>query len=589
MPKRLKILLVDPANPGHYFKPSRIDTKILWFSRLTLAMVAALTPPEFDVAITDENVDTLDLNVDADLIGLTAMSQHAPRAYRLAEHFRARGIPVVMGGVHATMIPEEAKRHVDAVVIGEAEGVWDKLLRDFTQGSLKPFYRAEKRPELAGLPHPRRDLLNSKAYTTVNCLETTRGCPFDCEFCSVTAFAGGTFRMRPVKEVIEEIKAMNVKAVVFVDDNIAGNPRYAKELFEALIPLKIRWGGQASTTIARDKELLELARKSGCFSLFFGIESISQDTLKSINKSFNRASSYEEEFKRIHDAGLRMIGSFIFGFDHDDEGVFERTVNFVKKNRIDIAYYNILTPLPGTRLFERLKSEGRLLHQDWEHYNGYEVVYRPKILTPEALQQGFYWAYRQTYSYPSIISRVALRPDALSALWAYVVNWGFRHASYKGPKGRISQVGKLLGQLESAVRIKEKAGLLPVFSQEFQLLRSRGTKALEEARCYLRIHAFREESLSTLTVRLSGALDTKAIKALMRRLARMARQSQEKIVVDLSGIAFCSKRALYRLSVQKERLSKSLGDRLSFESLKGLAESVGKASFGAYDSTPEAP
>jgi len=302
--------------------------------------------------------------------------------------------------------------------------------------------------------------------------------------------------------------------------------------------------------------------------------------------------SYEDEFKKIHDSGLRMIGSFIFGFDSDDEGVFERTVSFVKKNRIDIAYYNILTPLPGTKLFERLKSEGRLLHQDWERYNGYEVVYRPKILTPETLEEGFHWAYRQTYSYPSILRRVVWRPNvqsALGALWAYTVNWGFHHVAQKGPEGRISQTGKLLGQLESTVRIKEKAGLLPVLSQEFQLLKSRGTKALEEAKSYLRIHAFREESLSTLTVRLSGALDTRAIKALMRRLTRMARQSQEKIVVDLSGLAFCSKRAFHRLSLQKERLSKSLGDRLSFESLKSLAESVGEASFGAYDHTSEAP
>lgn len=589
MPKRLKIRLIDPANPGHYFKPSKIDTRLLWFSRLTLAQVAALTPPEFEVAITDENVDSLNLELDADLVGLTAMTQHAPRAYRLAKHFRARGIPVVMGGVHATMLPEEAKRHVDAVVVGEAEGVWQELLGDFASGSLKPFYRPKERSDLKGLPFPRRDLLNSKAYATVNCVETSRGCPFDCEFCSVTAFAGGTFRMRPVREVVEEIERMRAKSVVFIDDNIVGNPRYAKELFEALIPLKVLWGGQASTTIARDKDLLELAKKSGCFSLFFGIESLSQETLKSANKSFNRAMSYEDEFKAIHDAGIRMIGSFIFGFDSDDEGVFERTVSFVKKNRIDMAYYNIMTPLPGTKLFDRLKAEGRLLHQDWEHYNGYEVVYRPKTLTPEALQDGFHWAYRQTYSYPSILRRIAFRPSALSALWAYAVNWGFRHATYKGPEGSISQVGRLLGQLESTVRINKKDGLLPVLGQEFHMLKSRGAKALEDAKSYLRIHVFREDPLSALTVRLNGALDTKALKAFMDRLTQMAKQSQKTIVVDLSGIAFCSRKAFRRLSLQKERLSKTLGDKLSFESLKSLAESVGEASFGAFDPTSQAP
>jgi len=269
MPKRLKILLIDPANPGHYFKPSKIDTRLLWFSRLTLAQVAALTPPEFDVTITDENVDTLDLNVDADLIGLTAMTQHAPRAYQLAKHFRARGIPVVMGGVHATMLPEEAKRHVDAVVVGEAEGVWEELLRDVAAGSLKPFYRAERKPVLEGLPHPRRDLLNSKAYATVNCIETSRGCPFDCEFCSVTAFAGGTFRMRPVREVIEEIERMQAKNIVFIDDNIVGNPRYAKELFEALIPLKIHWGGKPRQRSPATKNCSSWPAKADAFLSFW--------------------------------------------------------------------------------------------------------------------------------------------------------------------------------------------------------------------------------------------------------------------------------------------------------------------------------
>jgi radical SAM superfamily enzyme YgiQ (UPF0313 family)/anti-anti-sigma regulatory factor len=515
------------------------------------------------------------------------MSQHAPRAYRLARHFKDRGIPVVMGGVRATMMPEEAKQHVDTVVIGEAEGVWDKLLLDFAQGSLKPFYRSQGRPELTGLPHPRRDLLNAKAYTSVNCIETSRGCPFDCEFCSVTAFAGGTFRMRPVKDVIQEIESMKAKAIVFIDDNIVGNPRYAKELFEALIPLKIRWGGQASTTIARNKELLELARKSGCFSLFFGIETLSQDTLKSINKSFNRSFAYEEEFKRIHDAGIRMIGSFIFGFDHDDEGVFERTVGFAKKNRIDISYYNILTPLPGTKLFHRLKAQGRLLHENWEHYNGYEVVYRPKLLSPEALQQGFYWAYRQTYSYPSIVSRIALRPDALSALWTYVVNWGFRHAAYKGPKGSITNEGKLLGQLGSPLRIKKPSNLIPGLNQEFHMLKSKGLKALDEAKSSLRVQVLKDESIKALTVRLTGALDKKALKALLSRIGAMAQSTQNRIVIALSGLVFCSRKALKSLSSHKDHLSKTLGDKLTFENLKGLIENLGEVSFGTPGPTTD--
>ena len=576
MARKPRIRLIDPTNENHYFMTSKLDIKLIWFSRLTLAQVAGLTPEGYDVRITDENVGPIDFEEDIDLVGITAMSQHAPRAYEIAARFRKRGISVVMGGVHATMLPYEAKKHVDAVLIGEAEGIWDKLLDDyFKKGRLDPFYKAQARPNLKSLPHPRRDLLNKKAYSSINCVETTRGCPFDCEFCSVTAFAGGAFRMRPVQEVVEEISKMNTKSVVFIDDNIIGNPRYAKKLFEALIPLNIRWGGQASTNIARNKELLQLAAKSGCFSLFFGIETLSSNNLRSVNKNFNRPWEYEEDFKRVHDHGIRIIGSFIFGFDYDDEGAFERTVNFVRKNKLEIAYYNILTPLPGTRLFKRFEDSGRLLHKNWEHYNGYEVVFKPTLLTPESLQEGFHWTYRETYSYPSILKRISGNIDS-ALLKTFVLNWAFRRVAHKGPKGHMSAIGKILARFNPLVPVEDKNSLVPVLSKEFAILKKKGLKTLEEAKSYLSIHITKSDYLKSLKITPFGSLDSKSLRVFWDKLVHISKAYQEKIVIDFSGIVFCSKTAVSDFIKEKRVTLDHLGPKLHFENAKAIFDAIGE-------------
>jgi len=417
----------------------KMKARAFRFPPVNLTLLAAMTPEEWEVSIVDENVDDVDFEADVDLVGITTMTATAPRAYAIADRFRARGVKVVMGGMHASAMPQEALQHADAVVVGEAEGCWHKVLEDFKRREMRGIYRSERFPDLAGLPIPRRDLLRKKAYLTTNTIQTARGCPFGCSFCAVSYFFGRKYRMRPVKEVIAEIEAMGSKFVGFLDDNIAGDRRYAKELFQALASEGIMWAGQASTTIARDRELLKLAQKSGCKGLFVGFESISEDSLGEVGKRFNRVEEYREVIKRFHDHGIVVEGAFIFGFDHDDLGVFERTLEFAKKSGLDLAQFGILTPLPGTPLRARLEREGRIISNDWSKYNIGHAVFRPKNMTPEQLEEGTQWAWLQFYSSPSILARLfkllGRMPSLLLPL--LVINAGYHKMVYDayGRKG----------------------------------------------------------------------------------------------------------------------------------------------------------
>lgn len=376
------------------------------FPYLALTTLAALTPDGVTVRLIDENVEDLDWQALPDLVGISLMTPLAPRAYEIAAAYRQRGVPVVLGGIHATMMPEEAANHADAVVVGEAELLWPQVVADALDGKLQPLYRANGYPLLAHLPIPRRELLRRKAYFFVNTVQTTRGCPFDCEFCSVTQFFGNTYRLRPIDEVEGEIQNLEGRFVFFVDDNIIGDGNYARELFQRLAPYRLKWASQASITIAKDGELLNLARRSGCMGLFIGFESLSQQTLQAMGKSFNRVNAYRDRIKRIHDHGIGIQGSFIFGNDGDTPAVFDDTVRFTTENRLDAALFSILTPFPGTRLYYKMCSEGRILSQDWSRYDMNHVVFQPRGMSPQQLQEGFDWAYRRLYSWSSITRRL---------------------------------------------------------------------------------------------------------------------------------------------------------------------------------------
>ncbi len=416
----MKLLLVAPKWPDDslwgqiYFR----------FPYLALTTVAALTGSDWYVSIVDENTQHLDFSVLPDLAAISLMTPLAKRGYEIADMLRERGVPVVLGGIHPTMMKDEAKTHADAVVIGEAEGVWSQLLADFRQGNLKPFYKANCFCSLNELRNPRRDLLDRNSYFFVNTTQTTRGCPFDCEFCSVTSFYGRTYRVRPIEEIVNEISRWKGGFVFFVDDNIAGIPSYAKELFRALVPLEIKWFSQASLRIVKDRELLALAQRSGCKGLFIGFESLSQESLRAIGKSMNFVNEYKEGVKLIHDHGIGIQGSFIFGTDNDDQSVFSDVLRFIERTHLEAALFSILTPFPGTKIQRTLQREHRIIHYDWERYDMNHVVFEPKRMTPEELQDGFNWAYKRLYGYKSILTR--LFPFKRSGIFYSIQNYGFR-------------------------------------------------------------------------------------------------------------------------------------------------------------------
>lgn len=403
----MEICLIAAEGARYRKEEARLGNPL--FPPLGLMTVAALTPDRHNVTIIDESAEAADLEMEPDLIGLTAMTAAAPRAYDLADHYRARGIPVVMGGMHASALPGEALEHVDAVVVGEAEGQWQQLLEDFEAGEMGRVYRSDEFPPASSIPPARRDLVDTSRYTAKHVMQATRGCPFACSFCTVSTFFGRTLRTRPIDHVLGEAEQIRGDPVTLVDDNIMGHPEYARELFDRWADTKKKFWSQASTTMLQTPELITRAAKAGCQALFVGFESISQAQLAKVGKRFNLIEKYDELVKRLHDAGIAVIGSFMFGLDGDDEDVFERTAEFAENAQIDVGQFSILTPLPGTRLHNDLEKAGRIVDRDWSHYNGAHVTFEPVGMSPDALERGFHWIYERFYSARSIVRRVGRR------------------------------------------------------------------------------------------------------------------------------------------------------------------------------------
>jgi len=377
--------------------------------------LAAYTPKEVEVRLTDEGVERVDFTDIPDLAGITALTATAPRAYEIADRYRELGAKVVLGGVHASMVPEEALEHVDSVVVGEAEAIWPRVVSDAAVGRLESLYRQEsfidfKRPLL-----PRRDIVDPKRYWSVNVIQTARGCPHDCNFCSVTAFNGRRHRARELDNVLTEVESLSRSNLVrrevipFVDDNIAASPSHAKQLFKALIPMKILWGSQACITFARDEELVGLAAESGCRLLFIGLDSLSPQALAEMGKRQNKVEQYKDALRLLKKYGIHVMGAFIFGFDADDESVFSTTLEFALRSKMGLAQFSALTPYPGTRLYRRLLGENRVEPQFWhDHSWDRRVVFKPKNMSAERLYENTRQVKRGFYSYRSIIKRISL-------------------------------------------------------------------------------------------------------------------------------------------------------------------------------------
>ena len=442
----MKVHLVAPTKKGETY----LFNKGL-LAPLGLMYLAAYTPEEAEVRIIDEIVERVDFTDIPDLVGISTMTATAPRAYEIADRYRSMGTKVVLGGVHASMVPEEALEHADSVVVGEAEAIWPGVVSDADAGRLKPLYKQESFIDFECPLLPRRDIIDPKRYWCANVIQTSRGCPHDCNFCSVTVFSGRRCRTRAVDSVLAEVETISRsnlirrKAVAFVDDNIAANPGRAKELFKALIPMKILWGSQASITFANDEELVSLAAESGCSFLFIGLETLSSQALAEMGKSQNRVEQYEDALRLLKKYKIPVMGAFIFGFDSDDESVFSETLEFAMRNKIRVAQFANLTPYPGTRLYRKLLDEDRVEARFWFDLSWNDrVVFMPKNMSAKRLFEKTHLVHRDFYSYRSIMKRLSLRRH-----WSY---WLAFNLLYRQTvvAGRSSDVGSREAMPETA-------------------------------------------------------------------------------------------------------------------------------------------
>lgn len=447
----MKILLISPER-----KRKKEEVFLFRLSFLNLPYVAAVTPADIEVKIVDEAFEKINFEEKVDLVGITAQTPVAPRAYQIAKEFRRRGVPVVIGGVHASMLPEEALQHVDAVVIGEAENIWPDLIEDLKKGYLKKIYQTDGFIDPAGLPLPRRELLKERFYFPLKLLETTRGCPHRCDFCGVSKFFGFRYRRRPISEIDRELRTLFDKGQVMspilkkilslfsgdlpyflkrrllyiIDSNIAGDRPFCLDLVALLKEYDLLWYGHAPVSVAFDQKLLEGFSQSGCIALNIGFESFSTKNLQVMGKGFNKPSLYGEAVQRIHDHGIGIMGTFIVGLDDDDPGVFQRMIDFCNDYRLDWALTFIMAPYPGTDSFLRLEKEGRIFCRDWEKYDSLNVVYQPLLMSVAELKDGMRRVWKEVFSISSIYKRILKRPW-IHPLFYFLMNWKFHQLTSK--------------------------------------------------------------------------------------------------------------------------------------------------------------
>lgn len=414
----MRVLLVVPTALDDAGRPIR--QRRLYLPGLTLPMLAAVTPPDVELRLVFDSVEPVPYGERFDLVGLTGMGSGIVRAWEIAARFREAGVPVVLGGVAATLGGEALSRgHADAVVLGEAEEVWPRVLADAAAGRLQPVYRAPRPPPVEDLPAPRYDLLDRRKLGFWLPVQASRGCPAACRFCSVTAFFAGAYRKAPVEHVIRDVraaKARGVRHVAFLDDNVAGDPDHAARLFEALAPEGIEWMSQATLDLAADDRLLARAARSGCRVLSFGIESTSEESLAWAGKGFNHPSRYGEAIRRVRAHGIEVSTEMMVGLDGDDATVFDRTVDFLMAHRISVPRIHVVTPVPGTPLWAELERDGRILTRDLRDFTGGKVVFRPRRLSPEALQAGFWSMYERLFTWRAIAHRLGSNPSRLGPL-----------------------------------------------------------------------------------------------------------------------------------------------------------------------------
>lgn len=428
-----KLLIIQPS---HYHSKS---DRTLFKSRrrslvpLALPYLAALTPPEWDVTLVDEQIQDVDFNCKPDLVAITSWTVHSIRGYDVAREFRNRGIPVIMGGPHVWFHPDEAAEHCEAIGIGEGEPIWSQMLQDAAAGRLQKVYRAPQMPSIAGLPVPRWDLLDLKKYGPFKTftLMSSRGCPMQCEFCSERLYLGGGFRVRPVEDVIEEIKRCGSKNIFFGDSDFGGKRAHAMKLMEAMIPLKLRWSALWTSFLCYDDEYMDVAERSGLLHINMGIESINPDTLKGMNKKFNKVDKYSLMLENLRKRGISYSLNFIFGWDNETIDVFRSTLDFLHKEKVPVAYFNILCPEKGTMFYERMKQEDRVLRlEDIGRYPGEFCHLKPKNFTAEQMENNVQDMYLKFYSWKSMFQRLPM-PVTQANIASWIVNLSQRNLAQR--------------------------------------------------------------------------------------------------------------------------------------------------------------
>lgn len=417
----MKIALIIPKNGleneksfyDYSFHASFLMSRKYISYLLAIPTLTSLTPDEHNVIVIDENIEDIDYSIQVDLVGISVRTMFATRAYQISGMFRKKGIKTVLGGIHPSMCPDEAALHCNAVVVGEAEHIWGTLLDDAQNGQLKPLYKAEMFADLKKSPIPDRSNLSRNMYLS-DILQTTKGCPFHCEFCSVHAFDGQKIRTKTVEQVVSEINDIKQssdtfkkkKAIFFADDNLLSKKSFAIRLIDALEPLNINWMCQASINISQEDDLLQNMSDSGCGAIFIGFESISEKNLSSMDKAINRGFDYRKAIDKIQSYGILVHSSFIVGYEHDTPDSFDELIHFIEENNLLIPLINVLTPFPGTKLFQRLEKEARIITKDWQLYDTKHVVFQPEQLTIEQLSEGYKKVLQSVYSFDSILRKM---------------------------------------------------------------------------------------------------------------------------------------------------------------------------------------
>lgn len=425
MARTRRIHLINPRAETFATRPLFFG-KALYSPVAGLLAVAALIPEdEYEIILTDENIEPIDFDLNVDLVAISAMTSYVQRGYQIADSFRARGVPVLMGGVHVSHLPLEALTHADAVVVGEAELVMDRVLDDLARGQLKGIYKAEKLHSMNGLPLPRQGLLKSDRYINKGFVQTSRGCHHGCTFCAEPTMNGLRFRHRPIEDIIREIEYLEERVILLNDADFFGTPERAMRVMRALKGRGLKWQAAVNSRDAHNERLLELAAESGCFMLSIGFESISRQTLRNVHKCQNDPDAYGSLVKKLHRHGIMVLGLFMFGFEGDQPSVFDETLQFNIAAKFDMCAYSLLTPYPGTILWFEMLRRKQIVSFDWDKYDQSHIVFKPAGLSAEQFYRGYLDTYDGFYTASSMLRRFPWDGSRNRANWA-VYNAFFR-------------------------------------------------------------------------------------------------------------------------------------------------------------------